>query len=1479
MSVFGGNPVTTFYITGNASGVTNAVTQTNNSLAQLETAVAQNWWGVKNLGIAFAALPSLVGAGTAAAVAAATKWEDVMAGVARTNYDASKSFEENQTAMAKLSSDLLGLARNIPTSAMDIASIAENAGALGVASQDVSKFTETVANLSAVTDLTADSASVGIARIAALTGVAAEGYDNLASAIATTGVRTAATEKDIVGISTKIAGVAKIVGLSASQVVAIGDAAVSAGSSVTEGGTQIQKTFLDMNSAVRSNSDELKVWAGFAKESTEDFRKDFEENAGNAFAKVIQGMGDMTASGENVVGMLKNAGVTEQRQVRLLLQLSAAQSQNVNENLKLTNIMKIANDAFVDTSSYTASLEQRYGTLSNQLKILQNVLFEAGNGIGKIFLPAIKLAVTVVGNFIAGMEAAPGPVKALVAVAIGLSTVLTGIAAVALLIGPRILIAVGAIKQLEGQFLKAAAAAGGFTESTNTITAAQLRLAGVSELVIRALNAQQRTLLGNAIASGNMAKVQNTLAAANLTVADAGIGMVGTMTKAEMWMGRLAKAGGFLLGTLTLLSVALTFIGSKQKDSIAETSALVGAQSKLVDILRDHAQGAKATGDQWVKNQSRYKQAAAVARELGISQQSLLDAIKGTGRATDFDQTINKLTKAQKGGNEEAGKAISNLSILSQQYRNSAGEAGVLATAQDSLGTKINETTKSIADQTKEAKENQKALEAQAQAHTDYIQAVFSQIDANENLSSAEEALRKAREGLAGQGDHLAQLERALSGAKLDSKAATDAVAEAEKNLGEARSNEAEKIKDAEDDLADAKDRQADAIAKQADLEKKLSDLRKGPELKDVLKATNDLRNAQLSLAKANQAVEDAEWNLTRIRENGGSARDIADAEMALAEAKNDSANASEKQKESEADLAKLNDPAKRADDIADAERDLAKAKRDGEKATREIADREKDLAKQRKDQAADKAYKDAQDELARAKDAAAEAADRQKQAEKALKDEQQNPSEVKDLASAQRDYEKALLAVATANTEIRKQTALMAGETWDAGDASHVLAEELGKVLGNVPKNQDVTRLKNFMKVLATAPDVPEIPDDFGEDLSSQIQEQLDDNPVFMPPLTPSFPSGTEQKVKAGMEQFISVALGTIGAFIVRTLVTSLITAVAGGAEGGALGSFAGPIGTIVGFIAGLLITLFLGSETGKKMIHGLWEGIDGAFDWISDKITGWVGDFLDLWKNLFGIHSPSTVFADFGINLIQGLISGITGEAEELYQDVTGLIGDVVGKFEGSGEWLVDHGSKLVRGLWNGMFNAKDSVLEDVGGIAEDVVGKFSDIDLFSLGQGIIRNLWEGLKSLKDWLVNKVEGLGGSVLGALQRGIGGLLGHSPSPFGLKIGHDLGAGIEKSIQAILPDVAKAAISLNDTMVKNIDSGLNRYGGFGIEGLVGANRASMALSGGSSSPVQGIGTSSVVYQDIFNLEAITNADPDDIVNQYLFSKRVRVRGS
>lgn len=82
--------------------------------------------------------------------------------------------------------------------------------------------------------------------------------------------------------------------------------------------------------------------------------------------------------------------------------------------------------------------------------------------------------------------------------------------------------------------------------------------------------------------------------------------------------------------------------------------------------------------------------------------------------------------------------------------------------------------------------------------------------------------------------------------------------------------------------------------------------------------------------------------------------------------------------------------------------------------------------------------------------------------------------------------------------------------------------------------------------------------------------------------------------------------------------------------------------------------------ADIGKALMEGLGNGIKKAVNWVKDAVTS-VGRSIKNWFcNLFGIHSPSKVFHEYGEYIDKGLADGIKDYAYEV-ENATGELGDV--------------------------------------------------------------------------------------------------------------------------------------------------------------------------------------------------------------------------
>lgn len=254
----------------------------------------------------------------------------------------------------------------------------------------------------------------------------------------------------------------------------------------------------------------------------------------------------------------------------------------------------------------------------------------------------------------------------------------------------------------------------------------------------------------------------------------------------------------------------------------------------------------------------------------------------------------------------------------------------------------------------------------------------------------------------------------------------------------------------------------------------------------------------------------------------------------------------------------------------------------------------------------------------------------------------------------------------------------------------------------------------------------------------------------------------------------------------------------------GAALG---GGIQLLIGFLKEALDSAIEGvknyfkektEEAGGNIVLGILKGIaDGFLDigsWIVDHIFK---PFIDGFKNVFGIHSPSTVMEEQGAYIVEGLYNGISekwssipeffsekvselaqflssgwenikkstsekwGEIKISLSDAWGVIKENANKTFGS---LKDEVIKIWGNLkentaqkWS---EIKDGLVEKFAAINEDSSIGFSDIrdtiigkidetmtellgkDWLSIGKDIVNGVMDGLSSifgrLKDWAAN---------------------------------------------------------------------------------------------------------------------------------------------
>ena len=163
---------------------------------------------------------------------------------------------------------------------------------------------------------------------------------------------------------------------------------------------------------------------------------------------------------------------------------------------------------------------------------------------------------------------------------------------------------------------------------------------------------------------------------------------------------------------------------------------------------------------------------------------------------------------------------------------------------------------------------------------------------------------------------------------------------------------------------------------------------------------------------------------------------------------------------------------------------------------------------------------------------------------------------------------------------------------------------------------------------------------------------------------------------------------------------------------------------------------------NAGANLLHGLWEGISSAASWLWDKVTGWASSLVDGIKGFFGIHSPSTVFAEIGTNMGEGVGVGFGESMDGVSSDMTAAMG-------GAGQLTA---AEAVRSVNDGIIANIEGLSGAVNAIVERVItGLTAQAQkLNQAGQDFDKNIASGMIAAIPQITSKIPQIVQSIITA---------------------------------------------------------------------------------------------------------------------------------
>ena len=173
---------------------------------------------------------------------------------------------------------------------------------------------------------------------------------------------------------------------------------------------------------------------------------------------------------------------------------------------------------------------------------------------------------------------------------------------------------------------------------------------------------------------------------------------------------------------------------------------------------------------------------------------------------------------------------------------------------------------------------------------------------------------------------------------------------------------------------------------------------------------------------------------------------------------------------------------------------------------------------------------------------------------------------------------------------------------------------------------------------------------------------------------------------------------------------------------------------------------------DIGKNLIQGLINGVNNMIETAKNAVANVGNAVIDKVKNVLGIHSPSTVFAEIGGYISQGLANGIAAGTRYAENAMNGLIDAVREK----GDELVDYGAGVANGFVDNMVNTFDAKWSEIDrGLKSDFIGTINGMidavkngDIQTVAENTAAIIWQAMgeenrNQVKSYASNLVSNL----------------------------------------------------------------------------------------------------------------------------------------
>lgn len=309
-------------------------------------------------------------------VQSAMDFESAMADVAKV-VDGLKDENGNLTdSYYEMSDAILDMSKNIPMTAEELSQIMAAAGTAGIASEDLTRFTETAAKMGVAFDSTAEQAGEWMAIWRTALGLTQDEVEVLGDQINYLGNTSSENALKLSQIVTDIGSLAKISGVSAAELAALG--AATTGINADVAATGLKNMFVAMGQGTQATDKQKKILEKLGFTSTEVAER-MQSDSKNMILDLLGAINQLPKA-EQEAAISGYFGKESLATVAVL----AGNLDNLKDQFNKVG----------DASAYTGSMEAEYATRAatsaNNVQLLENRFNALKIQLGTYLLPILN---------------------------------------------------------------------------------------------------------------------------------------------------------------------------------------------------------------------------------------------------------------------------------------------------------------------------------------------------------------------------------------------------------------------------------------------------------------------------------------------------------------------------------------------------------------------------------------------------------------------------------------------------------------------------------------------------------------------------------------------------------------------------------------------------------------------------------------------------------------------------------------------------------------------------------------------------------------------------------------------------------------------------------------------------------------------------------------------------------------------------------